>query len=163
VGLGHRQIAEISPPRHYHNGYWRHQGYLDTLDAHGLRPGPNTAGDYSMQSGYAGALQLLDSGQPFTAVVVGTDKMALGALHAMRERGLSVPEDVSIIGFDNSELAAFVAPPLTTIEFKFDKQDELAVKYLVELIKDPKLEVHQRVLMPELIVRQSTRRLEPTK
>ncbi|MBN2471265.1 MAG: LacI family DNA-binding transcriptional regulator [Anaerolineae bacterium] len=160
VALGHREIAEISPPRHYHNGYWRHQGYLEALEAHGLRIGPNTAGNYSMQSGYEGVLELLASGQPFTAIVVGTDKMALGALHALREKGLSVPGDISIIGFDNSELAGFAAPPLTTVEFKFEKQDEMVVKYLVELIKDPQLEIHQRILMPELIVRESTRRID---
>jgi DNA-binding LacI/PurR family transcriptional regulator len=157
IGLGHRDIAEISPPRHYHNGYWRHHTYLDVLRQHGLDVGPNIAGDYSMQSGYDTTRWLLASGKPFTAIVVGTDKMALGALHALREKGIRVPEDVSMVGFDNSELAAFVAPPLTTVEFKFDKQDEMVVKYLVELIKDPDMEIHQRVLSSELIIRQSTR------
>lgn len=159
IELGHSQIAEISPPRHYHNGYWRHHGYVETLKKYGLKPGPNLAGDYSIQSGYDAALAILDSKQPFTALVTGTDKMAVGALRAFREKGLSVPEDISLIGFDNSELAAFVAPPLTTIEFKFEKQDELTVKYLVELIKDPSMELHQRVLMPDLILRESTRSL----
>jgi DNA-binding LacI/PurR family transcriptional regulator len=157
IGLGHREIAEISPPRHYHNGYWRHHTYLETLNRHGLKAGPNIAGDYSMQSGYEATLGILASGQPFTAIVVGTDKMALGSLHALREHNIRVPEDVSMVGFDNSELAAFVAPPLTTVEFKFDKQDEMVVRYLVELIKDPEMEIHQRVLTSELIVRQSTR------
>lgn len=159
ITLGHRQIAEISAPRHYHNGYWRHQTYLDILRRHGLEIGPNIAGDYSMQSGYEAMKSLLADGKPFSAVVVGTDKMAVGALHALRENGVRVPEDVSVVGFDNSEMAAFVAPPLTTVEFRFDKQDEMVVKYLVELIKEPDMEIHQRVLTSELIVRQSTRSL----
>jgi LacI family transcriptional regulator len=157
IQLGHQQIAEITPPLHYHNGYWRHQGYVDTLNRHGLKAGPSISGDYSMQSGYDAALWLLGCGQPFTALIVGTDKMAVGALHALRENGVRVPDDVSVVGFDNSELAAFVAPPLTTIEFRFDKQDEMVVKYLVELIKDPEIQLHQRVLTSELIIRQSTR------
>jgi DNA-binding LacI/PurR family transcriptional regulator len=155
IELGHTRIAEISPPRHYHNGYWRHRTYIETLRQHDLTPGPMAEGDYSMQSGYDGALALLDSGKPFSSVIVGTDKMALGALHAFREHGLRVPDDISVIGFDNSELAAFVAPPLTTVEFKFEKQDDLAVKYLVELIHDPDIELHQRILLPQLVVRHS--------
>ena len=157
IELGHHQIAEISPPRHYHNGHWRHYGFVETLKRHGLTPGPTVEGDYSMQSGYDGARWLLSYGENFSAIVIGTDKMALGALHALREQHIRVPEDISIVGFDNSELAAFAAPPLTTVEFKFDKQDEMVVKYLVELIKDPEMEIHQRVLTSELIIRQSTR------
>jgi LacI family transcriptional regulator len=159
IELGHRDIAEISAPRHYHNGYWRHQTYLDILKRHDLKTGPNIAGDYSMQSGYDAAKWLLSCGKPFTALIVGTDKMAVGALHAFRENGVRVPEDVSVVGFDNSEMAAFVAPPLTTVEFKFDKQDEIVVKYLVELIRDAEMEIHQRVLKSELIIRQSTQAL----
>jgi LacI family transcriptional regulator len=157
IELGHQDIAEISAPRHYHNGYWRHQTYLDILKRHNLKIGPNIAGDYSMKSGYDATRWLLACGQPFTALVVGTDKMAVGALHALRENGVRVPEDVSVVGFDNSEMASFVSPPLTTVEFKFEKQDEMVVKYLVELIKDAEMETHQRVLKSELIIRQSTR------
>jgi LacI family transcriptional regulator len=159
LGLGHRHIAEISPPLHYHNGHWRHHSYVQTLREHGLEPGPSVEGDYSMRSGYEGMMALLNSDHDFSAIVVGTDKMALGALHALREKGLSVPDDVSIIGFDNSELAAFVDPPLTTIEFRFEKQDELVVKYLIDLIKEPELEIHQRILMPKLVTRHSTKRI----
>ena len=157
VGLGHCHIAEICPDLRYLNGYWRHRGWEEALAAHGLTPGPSVSGVYNMQSGYEGALALLDSRKPFTAIVIGTDKMALGAMRALRERGIRIPDDVSIVSMDNAELAAYVDPPLTTVEFKFEKQDELVVKYLVELIRDPDMQVHQRVLMPSLIVRESTR------
>jgi DNA-binding LacI/PurR family transcriptional regulator len=160
VEMGHCHIAEICPDLRYINGYWRHRGWEEALHAHGLTPGPSVSGVYSMQSGYEGALALLDSGQTFSAIVTGTDKMALGAMRALRERGVRIPEDISIVSMDNAELAAYVDPPLTTVEFKFEKQDELVVKYLVELIRDPEMEVHQRVLMPNLIVRESTRKIK---
>lgn len=159
IALGHRQIAAIPPASDLITGYWRELTWRNVLHEHGLTPGPSCAGDYSMSSGYEAALSLIASGQPFTALLVGTDYMAMGALRALREKGLRVPDDVSVVGFDNSEIAAYTAPPLTTVDFKFAKQDELAVKYLLELIADPQIELHQRVLMSDLIVRESTRPL----
>ena len=64
-----------------------------------------------------------------------------------------------MVGFDNSELSVYTEPPLTTIDFKFAKQDEMVVKYLIELIADPEMELHQRVLMADLVVRESSRPL----
>jgi DNA-binding LacI/PurR family transcriptional regulator len=154
--LGHRQIGAIPPESDLINGYWRHKTWLDTLREYGLEPGPAVEGDYSISSGYVAANQLLDSGRPFTALVVGTDNMAMGALRALHERGLNIPEDVSIVSFDNTELSAYTEPPLTTVEFKFFKQDEMSVKYLIEIINDPDVELHQRILMANLIIRQST-------
>ena len=159
IKLGHRQIAAIPPTSELLNGYWRYSTWRSVLLEHGLEPGPAFEGDYSMQSGYEAALRVLASGQPFTALVVGSDNMAVGALRALREAGLCVPDDVSVVGYDNTELVSFISPQLTTVDFKFAKQDELAVKYLLELIEDPQMELHQRVLMSDLIVRESTRSL----
>jgi LacI family transcriptional regulator len=160
IELGHRQIATIPPLPVLVNGYWRALTWDRVFKEHDIEPGPCVAGDYSMRSGYEAANEILKTGRPFTAMLVGTDYMALGAMRALREHGLCVPDDVSVVGYDNSELSAYIEPPLTTVEFKFSKQDEMSVKYLLELINDPDLELHQRVLMPDLIVRQSTRRLE---
>jgi DNA-binding LacI/PurR family transcriptional regulator len=85
--------------------------------------------------------------------------MALGAMRALRERGLRIPEDVSVASFDNTEFAAYIEPPLTTIDFRFATQDEMAVKYLIDLLSEPGMELHQRVLMPDIVVRESTRAL----
>jgi LacI family transcriptional regulator len=160
IELGHRQTATIPPLAVLVNGYWRALTWERVFKENGIQPGPSCAGDYSMRSGYEAALEILKTGEPFTAMLVGTDYMALGAMRALREHGLRVPDDVSVVGYDNSELSAYIEPPLTTVEFKFSKQDEMSVKYLLELINDPDMELHQRVLMPDLIVRQSTRRLE---
>ncbi|MBK9121694.1 MAG: LacI family DNA-binding transcriptional regulator [Chloroflexi bacterium] len=157
--LGHTQIASVPPEADLHNGYWRHITIQQSLREHGLELVAYAEGDYSMGSGYAGVQEILATGKPFTALIVGTDNMALGALRALREAGLRVPDDVSVISFDNSELSQYTEPPLTTVEFKFSKQDEIAVKFLLELIADPTIELHHRVLSPTLIERASTRAL----
>lgn len=161
LALGHRQIAMAYPTTEIHNGYWRYNTWRNILLENGLEPGPACEGDYSMQSGYEATRQIIATGQPFTALVTGTDGMAMGALRALREHGLRVPADVSVVSFDNAELAAYTEPPLTTVEFKFARQDEMVVKYLIELIDHPSIELHQRILMSDLIIRESTRVLSP--
>jgi len=157
--LGHRQIAAIPPSSELINGYWRYTIWKSVMLENGLEPGISVEGDYSMRSGYDAAQQIIASGQPFTAIVVGSDNMALGALRALSEHGLRVPDDVSIVGYDNTEHSLYTIPALTTIDFKFAKQDELVVKYLLEIIDEPDMELHQRILMPDLIIRESTRAL----
>ncbi len=160
IELGHKQIAAIPPTSDLINGYWRFTTWKNVLHEYGLEPGPYFDGDYSMRSGYEAAQRILETGMPFTGLIVGTDNMALSALRALREHGLQVPRDISVISFDNAEHSAYTEPPLTTIDFQFARQDELVVKYLLEIINDPNTELHQRVLMPDLLVRESTRRLD---
>jgi LacI family transcriptional regulator len=102
---------------------------------------------------------LIESGQTFTAVIAGNDQMGIGALAALNEYGLRVPDDVSVVGFDNSYFSRFLIPPLTTVAFNFDLQSRLTFQFLFEHIENPDIEPHQHVLLPELIVRHSTRRL----
>ncbi len=161
IELGHRQIAEVTGTLKAINASLRHQTWKKTLIENGLEPGPSVAGDYTttknaMQTGYEGMVQLLNETSPFTAVVVANDLMAIGALHALRERGLCVPEDVSLVSFDNAAHAQYLAPPLTTVRFDFDLQNRLVFQFLFELINNPGMEPHQHVLLPDLIVRQST-------
>src|SRR5690606_15371653 len=104
----------------------------------------------AVETGYEAMRHLLDQGQPFTAVIVANDTMAIGALHAIRERGLRVPDDVSLVSYDNAPFARFLDPPLTTVAFDFDLQNRLAFQFLFELIQNPHTEPHQHVLLPEL-------------
>jgi LacI family transcriptional regulator len=159
IKLGHRQIAAIPPTSELLNGYWRYTTWRNVLLEHNLTPGPAFAGDYSIRSAYEAAHRIVDTGEPFTALLAGTDNMALGAMRALRERGLRIPDDVSVVGFDNTEFAMYLEPPLTTIDFQFARQDEMAVRYLVDLIANPDMDLHQRVLLPDLIVRESARPL----
>jgi DNA-binding LacI/PurR family transcriptional regulator len=159
LALGHRQIAAIPPTNALHNGYWRASAMRSVLGEHGLTLGPVADGDYSIRSGYEAAGKIMQQKQPFTAMIVGTDGMALGALRGLREHGFRIPDDISLVSYDNAELAQYTEPPLTTVEFKFSKQDELCIHYLLEIIANPEMELHQRVLTPSLIIRDSTRAL----
>ncbi len=154
--LGHRRIAAIPPETNILNGYWRTTTWKAVLMEHGLDPGPSYPGDYGMNSGYQAAKCVLESDEPFTALVVGNDTMAFAVLKALHEYGMNVPGDVSVISYDNVELAGFTVPALTTVEFAFEKQDELAVQFLSEIIENPDMERHQRVLTPTLVIRDST-------
>jgi LacI family transcriptional regulator len=102
----------------------------------------------------------VEGGASFTALVVGNDQMALGAIRALREHSLRVPEDVSVVGFDDIPEAAYFEPPLTTVQQNFAALGEQSVQYLVDLIDHPETPLHQRVLYPMLIERKSARRLD---
>lgn len=159
IKLGHRHIAAIPPSQELINGQWRFNTWQNVLREHGLEPGPAFEGDYTMNSGYLATQHILATGEPFTALLAGTDNMAIGALRALREAGLRVPDDVSVIGFDNIEMAEYIDPPLTTIDFRFSKQDVMVIDYLIDIITNRELELHHRMLMPDLIIRGSTKQI----
>lgn len=156
IDLGHRQMAEISGPLTNYDGGDRHAGWVNTLKNHGLDYSMSVEGDFNIESGYRGMKRLLDGGTAFTAVFVGNDSMAFGAHTALREHGLRVPEDVSIVGFDDIPEAAHFMPGLTTIRQDFEQIGRLAVEFLVDMIENPETPIYQRVLQPKLIVRNST-------
>ncbi|MCU0519528.1 MAG: substrate-binding domain-containing protein [Anaerolineae bacterium] len=159
VALGHRLIAEISGPLDNCDAQARHETWMSMAERYGLDARLSVAGDFETCSGYGAAKRLLGLGQPFTAVLVGNDLMALGALRAFDEAGLRVPEDISVVGYDDVDVAAYLSPPLTTVRQEFDILGRESVEYLVSLIEDARTPIQQRVLYPELIVRQSTRSL----
>lgn len=159
IELGHRQIAAIPPSLNLINGQLRYTTWKETLQLHGLEPGPVYEASYTFRGGYEAMQRLLETRLPFTAVLVGSDTMALGAMRAIYEHGLRIPQDISVLSFDNAELASFTEPPLSTINFDFREQDSMAVKYLVEILNNPEMKLHQRILLPDLVVRESTRRL----
>jgi LacI family transcriptional regulator len=158
IDLGHRQISEIHGPVNWFGAQSRHESWRETLLAAELEPGLFVEGDWTARGGYAAARRLLDEGAEFTALVAGNDQMALGAIRALRERGLRVPQDVSVVGFDDIPEAAYYEPPLTTVRQDFPVLGEQGVEYLISLITDPNTPLAQHVLYTELIERQSARR-----
>ncbi|HML23458.1 MAG TPA: LacI family DNA-binding transcriptional regulator [Aggregatilinea sp.] len=160
LDLGHRRIAEIRGPLNWFGAIARHESCLATLKAAGLEPVCQYEGNWTAEDGYHAAHQLLDSGATFSALVVGNDQMALGAMRALHERGIRIPDDVSLVGFDDIPEAAYFEPPLTTVRQDFGGLGEQSVEYLVSMIDDPDTPMHQRVLHPTLVVRDSTRTLE---
>lgn len=159
--FGHRQIAEISGPLTYHEAQTRHTAFKETLQARGLEPAAWVeASEWMPQDGYQAALQLLAQGHSFSGLIVSNDYLALGALRALAEHGLSVPGDISLVGFDDTPESAYYLPPLTTVKQDYEALGYQSIHYLVELINQPGTPAHQRVITPGLIVRQSTRRVE---
>lgn len=160
VDLGHRQIATITGPFEFHDARMRYRGWQMTLEMAGLEPGPVETGQFSPDAGYQSISRLLDRGEKFTALFAANDGIAFGAIDALRERGFRVPQDVSVVGYDDVNVAAYYAPRLTTVRQDAGVLGDLTLEYLVSLIEKPDTPIHERVLKPELIVRQSTRRLK---
>jgi LacI family transcriptional regulator len=154
--LGHRAIAEITGPLNWYGAQARHDGVCEALEQVGLALVASREGDWSPDCGYTLTRALLADGVSFTALVTGNDHVALGAMRALREHGLRVPEDVSVVGFDNQPESAYYEPPLTTIHQDFAALGKQCIDYLVALIADPEMPVHQRVLYPHFVRRQST-------
>jgi LacI family transcriptional regulator len=156
IDLGHRQIAEISGPRDNVDSMHRHEGWLSALQECGLQPGPSAPGRFTVEGGYAAAEMLLDSKQPFTAIVSANDEMALGAVRALNDQDLRVPDDISIVGFDDVHYAAYLNPPLTTIRQDFRLMAKHTIDYVISLIENPNTPRQQHIIVPQLVVRQST-------
>jgi DNA-binding LacI/PurR family transcriptional regulator len=156
LDLGHQQLCEISGPLDWFGAAIRHQSWIQTLHEAGLQPGLSLESDWTAIGGYETAKKLLATGESFTGLVVGNDQMALGAMRALHESGLRVPEDISVVGFDDIPESVCFHPPLTTVRQDFNQLGRQSIAYLVERIEKPETPAEQRVIYPELIVRGST-------
>ena len=156
IGLGHRQIALLSGPLSWYDALLRHQGWLSALQQAGLTPAATMHSDWTPADGYRATASLLETGTPFTGLLVANDQMALGALRALHERGLALPRDVSVVGFDDIPEAAFLEPPLTTVRQDFSSLAQRSLDQLRACIDQPSAPRHLTMLVPELIVRSST-------
>ncbi|MDQ1121588.1 substrate-binding domain-containing protein [Microbacterium trichothecenolyticum] len=118
IELGHTRILHIAGPRDWVEADHRMRGYLAEMDAGDLSPRPPVLGDWTAQFGFEAGVELLRT-EDATAVFAGNDYMALGFMHAVRAIGRSVPEDISVVGFDDVPESAHLWPPLTTVRQDF--------------------------------------------
>ena len=135
VGLGHRNILHVAGPRDSVDAVEREQGWRASLSEHGLVALEPLVTDWSPSSGFGIGLELLN-GPSFTAVFAGNDETALGLIHAFRDHGLSVPGDVSVVGFDDIPEAEHFDPPLTTVRQDFAELGRHIMSTLEELLRD---------------------------
>ena len=157
IDLGHRRIAHISGSKAAVSTEHRLAGYKDALSAAGIPFEEELVvqGSFSMQSGADAMEKLLALEEPPTGVFAGNDEMAFGAVKTARAHGLSVPEDLSMVGFDDQTTAAFYNPPLTTIHTPCREIGRQAMQELVEQIAGR--EVTPEIVLPtKLVVRDST-------
>jgi DNA-binding LacI/PurR family transcriptional regulator len=156
LDLGHRRIAHITGPADWTQAEARQAGFLEALGRVGVEPGPVVTGDWSPRAGYAGCLQIFDEDPSTTALFVANDQMAMGALRALAEAGRAVPDDVSVVGFDDIPEASFSQPPLTTIRQDFAELGREAVRLVVGAIGGERLPT--TLVPPRLVTRASSAR-----
>ena len=159
--LGHQRIGCIAGPEEMPLCHYRLQGYVQALRRSGITIDPHyiARGNFTYEAGANALKQLLALPQPPTAVFCHSDVMALGALSYAKRQGLKVPDDLSIIGFDNISLAEFCDPPLTTVaQPRFDIGRE-AMLLLLDQLQGQSVSSGSRLLDCELIIRGTTRAL----
>jgi DNA-binding LacI/PurR family transcriptional regulator len=154
LSLGHRSVHFVSGPQTSLDGRERTIGWQQALAAAGLTPPPQLTGDWSSRSGYELARRLAARPE-VTAVFCANDQRALGVLRAMAEHGRPVPDEVSVVGFDDLPEAGYFCPPLTTVRQDFAELGRRALRLLVEKIAGASADGPQRPVSTELIVRAS--------
>jgi len=156
ISLGHTSIVHVAGPEDSMDATERVRGWRAALSEHGLVAREPLVGDWTPASGFAIGQQLAAANQ-FTAVFAANDQMALGLVHAFAGQGLRVPQDVSIVGFDDIPEAEHFSPPLTTIRQDFAELGRTVMQTLLELQLDEGFESAAHPV-PQLIVRESTAR-----
>ena len=158
VGLGHRRVGFLAG----RPGLWcsraRLDGYRAGLESAGLTVDPEliAPGDFDYASGFAGGTGLLQLDRPPTAVFAASDEIALGVYEAVRQQALRVPEDLSIVGFDDLPQARWASPPLTTVRQPLAEMGVFAVQSVLRLLNDGLLESPKVELATEIVIREST-------
>jgi LacI family transcriptional regulator len=157
--LGHRRIAHIAGPKGLGVSQQRLDGYRRALSSHGVAFDERliAEGDFSEDGGYRAIDELGRSGVPFTALFAANDLTAIGAMTALRERGVRVPDDVSVVGFDDIHLASYTSPKLTTIRQPIYDMGRAAATLLIDA-RQKKLSLKDKTTIfdGELVVREST-------
>lgn len=154
LDLGHTSIAHVTGPMDWVEAEQRRDGWRSATAARGLSPGLEIAGDWSAMSGYHAGLRIAEDSS-VTGVFVANDAMALGVLKAFHESGRKVPEDLSVVGFDDVPEAAFYWPSLTTVRQDFSTLGRRAVELTLRAL-DGEDEPTLDLAVPEVVVRAST-------
>ena len=155
--LGHRQIAMIAGPSGNRPSDRRVEGFTAAMRARGAGPddAPVTRHEYSIEGGVSAAARILRE-SPATALIAASDEMALGAIRAARLAGLSVPADISVVGYDDALPLDFIDPPLTTVRQPIERITSALAQVVIALIRGRHVNESELLFTPELIVRGST-------
>jgi LacI family transcriptional regulator len=158
VALGHRDIGFISGPLTLKSARIRRSAFLKRMAASGIKDNRRTVveGNHKIDGGEIAMTRLLSSPRPPTAVLTSNDLTAIGALRAIQRTGLRVPEDVSLVGFDDIELSQFTNPPLTTIRLSRDELGRKAFDALFRMVQGLPHSAQQINISTSLVIREST-------
>jgi LacI family transcriptional regulator len=158
LALGHRRIAAITGPRGWMATEERKHGYVAALAATGVLPDPDLVieSNFDVDGGREATSALLELPEPPSAIFAFNDQLAIGAMHAALARGLRLPADLSIVGFDDTAEAGLVMPALTTVRQPLAEMGRMAVSLLLRLLDDEPIEALHVELATQLVVRDST-------
>ncbi|MCP3771834.1 LacI family transcriptional regulator [Paenibacillus sp. MZ04-78.2] len=159
VQQGHRHIAIIEGKQGFKSTQARREGYCEALHKHGIfvPEAYYVSGNYDLESGHAAMSKLLELPDRPTAVFCCNDDMALGAVKAVTERGLSVPEDISVAGFDDNLFSAFMSPALTTVRRPIEELSRAGAEKLLKFIETKHSEQSLVLFHTELVIRDSVK------
>lgn len=157
LALGRRRIAHLAGPLPWREAQDRYDGWHDALRDAGVEPGPVVPGTWTPSSGEAGFEQLLALAPDLDGIFVANDQMALGVLHVAHTRGIAIPEDVAVVGFDGLDEAAHFTPSLTTVVQPLRELGELAVREVLAIASEAhgRGTVRSLTLATQLIIRES--------
>jgi len=162
IGLGHRHIGYIDRPVDLPHSIERLKGYRKALEEKGIKKDDYIirCSGFNYINGSEAMERLLKRKPKITAVMAFNDTIAIGAIRAINDKGLKVPDDISVIGFDNIELSSFITPRLTTVHFPKHKMAEAVVALLLKRIENPVIEKPVKKVLPlNLVIRESTSRV----
>lgn len=157
IKLGYRRIATIAGSCHVSTGLERYQGYKSALETAGITRDEALVkfGNFKTESGYTLANELLNAANPPDAIFIANNLMTLGALRALRERNVRVPEDIALVGFDDLPWSGELYAPLTAVAQPTYELGQEAMRLLLRRLADPKAPYQTVVLQPHLNIRES--------
>ena len=157
IKLGHHHIGYINGPENWHNCRARLRGYQDTLATHHLPFDPSLVqpGDWEMESGYAATKNLLNLTKRPTAIFAANDVMALGAIYAIQDAGMRVPQDLAVVGYDNRNFTKTCRPTITTVSMPVIEMGGVAAELLLRQIAEGRKEEEEIKVKGQLIIRET--------
>lgn len=158
IHKGHKKIGYINGTMDYTTSIERRCGFVRAVLDHGLSLLPHfeSCGDFQVEKGYYAMKELIRNNPEMTAVFAASDLMAFGAYKAVKEAGMTIPDDMAMVGYDNREFSAFLEPSLTTVEKPKYEMGELAARMMLRAISHIEDQPRGAVVQPKLIVRDST-------
>lgn len=157
IDLGYKRIGMIGGSPHLTTGHERYEGYRKAMSAAGLKIDEKLikVGDFKTESGYRLTQEFIAASQPPQAIFVANNLMTLGALRAMREQGVRIPQDIALVGFDDMPWSSELCPPLTAVSQPTYELGQETVQLLLRRLADPDAPIRTVTLQPRLVVRES--------
>ncbi|MCP5455326.1 MAG: LacI family DNA-binding transcriptional regulator [Thermotogae bacterium] len=156
IEKGHRKLLYISGPSYDWGANLRKKAFTDVLKKNGIDSSCIREGKFSLNSGYKIAKEVIQENNDITAVFCANDDMAIGAIAAIKDLNLNIPEDISVIGFDDIDMANYIKPRLSTVRQDHYGIGEKATELLIDIIKNKKAKIKKIYMDYELIIREST-------